>query len=164
MATRTDKIMPSARKERLVVKELPDEVLVYDLERHKAHCLNQSAAMIWKYCDGRTTLPEMVGKLNDELGVPVDEQAVWLALDQLARANLLGERRPRPGPKAGMSRRDVIKRMGVAAAIGVPLVTTLLAPTAQASASCKACFADADCAGLGTPCTVFCSISGFCNG
>ena len=29
---------PRARKDGLVVTELPDELLVYDLERHKASC------------------------------------------------------------------------------------------------------------------------------
>ena len=164
METRTNKIMPSARKEGLVVKELPDEVLVYDLERHKAHCLNQSAALVWKNCDGRTTLSEMVGKLKDEFGDPLDEQSVWLALDQLASAKLLAERIERPAPRAGISRRDVIKRMGVAAAIGVPLVTTLLAPTAQASVSCRPCSVASPCTGQSLPCTNTCGVSGFCNG
>jgi hypothetical protein len=31
---------PLARKEGLVIQELPDEVLVYDLDRDRAHCLN----------------------------------------------------------------------------------------------------------------------------
>jgi hypothetical protein len=43
------------RKQGLVIKELPDEVLVYDLDRNKAHCLNHSAAEVWERCDGRTT-------------------------------------------------------------------------------------------------------------
>ncbi len=29
-----------SRRDELVVRELPDEVLVYDLRQHKAHCLN----------------------------------------------------------------------------------------------------------------------------
>jgi hypothetical protein len=32
---------PTARKDQLIVKELDDETLVYDLERDEAHCLNQ---------------------------------------------------------------------------------------------------------------------------
>ncbi len=34
----------------LVMKEMPDEVLLYDLKQHKAHCLNQAAALVWRYC------------------------------------------------------------------------------------------------------------------
>ena len=29
-----------------MIKQLPDEVLVYDLENHQAHCLNASAALV----------------------------------------------------------------------------------------------------------------------
>src|SRR6266571_4556339 len=36
---------PLARKEGLVVKEVSGEVLLYDLDRDKAHCLNQTAAL-----------------------------------------------------------------------------------------------------------------------
>src|SRR5207248_2525045 len=36
---------PSARQDRLVVQELSDEVLVYDLDRHRAHCLNRAASL-----------------------------------------------------------------------------------------------------------------------
>ena len=40
---------PRARTEGLVVTELPDELLVYDLERHRAHCLNPTAALVFKH-------------------------------------------------------------------------------------------------------------------
>ena len=49
---------PFARKREghLVIDELPDEVLVYDLDRHKAHCLNQTAALVWQHCDGKMAI------------------------------------------------------------------------------------------------------------
>lgn len=37
---------PLARSEGLVIQEMPDEVLVYDLETNKAHCLNETAAFV----------------------------------------------------------------------------------------------------------------------
>ncbi len=40
--------LPHGRKDGLVVKELGNETLVYDLERDEAHCLNQTAALVWK--------------------------------------------------------------------------------------------------------------------
>jgi hypothetical protein len=138
----------------MVVKELPDEVLVYDLEQHKAHCLNLSAAQIWKLCDGRTTVSEITRKVNLELGVPVDEEVVLFALDQLGTARLLQERVVSPG----ISRRQVIKRLGLVA-VAVPLVTSLLAPTAQANLSCKSCFTSADCSGQTGVCSIICNTS-----
>ena len=92
---------PQVRKDGLVVKELPDEMLVYDLERHRAHCLNPTAALVWKRCDGRTSVKEIATLLQKELktlpgkpGKPgkVDEKLVWLALDRLGKAHLLEER------------------------------------------------------------------------
>lgn len=52
---------PMARQSGLVVQEMPDEVLVYDMDTNKAHCLNQSAAFIWKSCDGSMDLPAVLG-------------------------------------------------------------------------------------------------------
>ena len=156
MSDARGRVVPAARKEGLVVKELPDEVLVYDLERHKAHCLNQSAAKIWNLCDGRTTSLEITRKLNDDSGLPVDEEVVWLALEQLGTAQLLEERIVRPGVSPGISRRQVIKRLGLVA-VAVPLVTSLLAPTAQANTSCKSCFSSADCTGQTGACSPICN-------
>jgi hypothetical protein len=151
---------PRARFEGLIVKELPDEVLVYDLERHKAHCLNRPAAKIWKLCDGETTLPEITRKSSDEIGFPVGEEVVLLALEQLSRARLLEEQIVRPGVSPAMSRREVIKRLGQAAAIAAPLVTSLIAPTAQAATSC-ACVVDGDCVALN--CGTDCDANGICR-
>ncbi len=50
--------VPIARKEGLVIQEMPEEVLVYDLDTNKAHCLNQTAAFVWKSCDGRNSVAE----------------------------------------------------------------------------------------------------------
>lgn len=117
------------------MQELPDEVLVYDLERHKAHCLNPTAALIWKHCDGRTTISEMVRLLEKSLETSVDEDVVWCALSQLEKDHLLGDKVAWPVGMERISRRTLIRRVGMAAVL-LPLVTTIVAPTAFASASC----------------------------
>jgi hypothetical protein len=129
------KIAPRARKEGLLTEELSNEVLVYDLERHKAHCLNPSAALIWKHCDGRTSITEIVQLLEKSLGTSVDEDVVWCALDQLEKDYLLEEQVAWPTGMERISRRTLIRRVGMAAIL-LPLVTTISAPTAHASASC----------------------------
>ena len=53
--------IPLARKECLVIKELPDETLVYDTKHDKAHCLNNTAALVWKNCDGKRTITQLRG-------------------------------------------------------------------------------------------------------
>ncbi|HEX8686306.1 MAG TPA: PqqD family protein, partial [Pyrinomonadaceae bacterium] len=53
MAERTDAAVPRARAEGVVVREVAEEVLVYDLDTHRAVCLNATAAAVWRLCDGR---------------------------------------------------------------------------------------------------------------
>lgn len=126
---------PCARKEGLLVQELPDELLVYDLERHKAHCLNSTAAFIWKHCDGRTSAARMAELLAKSLGASVDEDVVWCALNQLEKDKLLEESLAWPAGMERISRRALVRRIGIAAIL-LPLVTTITAPTAQAASSC----------------------------
>lgn len=47
------------REEDLLIRELGEELLIYDLRRHRAYCLNQTAAFIWRLADGRTSVREM---------------------------------------------------------------------------------------------------------
>jgi hypothetical protein len=59
--------LPRMRAYALVIDDLPDEVLVYDLERHQAHCLNHTAALVWRACDGNLAPAQNAGKLTAEL-------------------------------------------------------------------------------------------------
>ena len=56
--------LPLAREEKLIVREMPGELLVYDLKSHKAHCLNQTAAFAWRHCDGQPGVPELAAMLS----------------------------------------------------------------------------------------------------
>jgi hypothetical protein len=128
---------PLARVEGLVAREVADETLVYDLESHRAVCLNRTAALVWRSCDGRKSAKEIARSLGEELGESVPEEVVWLALDQLGRDKLLLTRVARPEALAGLSRRELIRRVGIAAAVvALPLVTSIIAPTPAQAASC----------------------------
>lgn len=144
---------PSARKSGLVVQDMPDELLVYDLESDKAHCLNRSAAFVWKSCDGKTSISDIARLLEAQSGDKVSEDFVWLAIDQLSENSLL-ESEVRPN-FAGRSRREVIKKIGLASVIAVPIIASLVAPkSALANASCS-CSTSGDCLavpGCGTTC------------
>ena len=129
-------LQPLARKDGLVINELPEEIVIYDRESHKAHCLNKTAAMVWKRCDGRTTPARIAANLGKELNSPVSEDLVWYAIEQLEKDDLLEAKVTRPAPKTGLSRRELIRRLGVAAVVAVPLITTMVAPTpVEAAAS-----------------------------
>ena len=103
----TRALMPRARQDELVVEELPDETLVYDLKRHKARCLNRMAALVWRHCDGQTSVAEVAALLEEQLASPTDEAVVWMALDRLGRAHLLSEPVTLPADRAQYSRREM---------------------------------------------------------
>lgn len=151
-------ILPSARRDRLVIQELPDETLVYDLERHHALCLNRTSALVWSYCDGRTSLEEVEAVLERELKVPGGEEAVWVALRQLQRAHLLQDKLTIPETAEHYTRRVFLKKMAiVGAVIMVPTVISIVAPTAVHAQTCidLDCTKDKKCPGgsvLGQAC------------
>lgn len=153
--------VPVARKQGLVVQEMPDEVLIYDLDTNKAHCLNKTAAFVWKSCDGNKSIADITKSFESDFGNPVEEDLVWLAIEQLNDKNLLSE--SLQTNFKGQNRREVIKKIGFAAVVALPLVASLTAPSsALASASC-ACVVPGDCATqTGCPSTVNCNPGGIC--
>lgn len=120
---------PLSRSQDLVVQDLNGELLIYDLRDHRAFCLNETCAIVWKACDGSNTVSEIGARLGgDEL--------VWLALDQLREENLLDA--PVEPVKAfeGMSRREVIRKIGLGSAVALPIISAIVAPTAASAQSC----------------------------
>jgi Coenzyme PQQ synthesis protein D (PqqD) len=141
--------LPKARRSKLITAELEGELLVYDQSSNKAHCLNESAAFVWARCDGQTSVASIAGLLQRERKTPVSDEVVWFALDQLEKSHLLQESLARPAELNHLSRRALVKRLGIAAALTLPLVTSLIAPTAAEAATCgavgAACTTNADC-------------------
>jgi hypothetical protein len=114
-----------------VVRDLADEVVVYDKERHQAHCLNRTSAFVFRHADGQRSAADIAALL----GPGADEDLVHAALDQLAAAGLL-EAGPAPAASPA-SRRDVLRQVGLGAAALAPAVASLLVPTpAEAAATC----------------------------
>jgi hypothetical protein len=56
--------MPFARPKGSVIQALVDEVLAYDLECHRAHCLNPVEAPTRDLGDGHTSVAQMVSQLR----------------------------------------------------------------------------------------------------
>ena len=126
----TQHYVPRARRSKLVVRELADETLVYDVEGHRAHCLNRTAALAWKLCDGENTVSRIAEQMGERLSARVPDEVVRLALDQLADRGLLAPCEVRPAPAANaVSRRAMMRRLGLAAAVALPLVTSIISPT-----------------------------------
>jgi Coenzyme PQQ synthesis protein D (PqqD) len=152
---------PTARRQGFVVQEMPDETLVYDVDSNKAHCLNRSAAFVWRCCDGGNSVADIVRQFERNGGGKVTEDFVWLAIDQLNENGLLEDGISSRFP--GRSRREALKKIGLASVVALPVIASLVAPpSALGSVSC-ACQAPAQCAQLtGCPSIVNCNTGGIC--
>jgi hypothetical protein len=96
------------------------------------HALNPTAASVLEMCDGQTSLAQMATRLEQELNVPQAESVVWLSLAELGQAGLLAEE---VGDSRTLSRREMLKAMGVAVAL-LPVVTSIVAPTPAQAQTC----------------------------
>jgi hypothetical protein len=158
-----ESIRPRARTDRLVTRDLDDELLVYDLDRHKAYCLNRIAMQVFRHCDGETTIPEMARRIGDAVRMPISEDVIRLSLARLEKAHLLDSA---VAQVFHPSRREILSTLGRAAVVVMPLVTAIAVPTsaqAQATGVCptlgQPCRSTADC---GNPNMCKCNPAGFC--
>jgi len=114
------------------VESLHGELCVYEWTTKRVHALNPAAARVWEMCDGVTTVDEMTAAVQRDLHVSGAASIVQHALAQFDRAGLL-----EPGTlhiiAPLVSRRALLRRIGVAAAI--PVVTSIVAPTPLAAQS-----------------------------
>ena len=135
---------PLARTNGLVVQEVPNEVLVFDTETNEAHCLNETAAMVWKYCDGKTSVAQIAEILSENKGSGTNDDLVWLAIDQLNEHKLL--QKTVESKFAGQSRREVLRKIGLASVVALPIIASMAAPTSVlAQASCLGCDTPSHC-------------------
>lgn len=130
---------PVARQEKLVVQVLEGETLIYDLETNQAFCLNQTSGMIWQYCDGKNEISEIGSLLSRQLKSPVSDEMIWLALEQLKKENLLENKEDFSTGFGSLSRREAIRRVGLASLIALPVIASVVVPSTAygAAATCR---------------------------
>lgn len=74
---------PVARKSKLKVQELPNETLIYDIERKSIHYLDKSTTLVWKRCNGRTPISVIEKQLENDIGTSVQAAMDFLVRNQL---------------------------------------------------------------------------------
>ncbi|HEX2824945.1 MAG TPA: PqqD family protein [Burkholderiales bacterium] len=127
---------PRARNDdRIIRREVDSELIVYDSTADKAHCLNDTAARVWRVCDGRNTVTEIAAALATDLKTDVREHTVWQALMQLEKAELLEEPVVPPELVQQLARREAVRTLAFASVVAVPLVASIVAPTPAQAAS-----------------------------
>lgn len=145
-----------ARTDELVVRELGDELLVYDEREDVAHCLSSTAASVWQACEGGASFEDLVARVDLDGEAEGGEGRIAAALEELSAKQLLQG----PSLVSGITRRHALRRMaGVgAAAVATPLIVSATVKTPYASAAClqqySVCTADSQCCTyLGLICT-----------
>lgn len=153
---------PKTRIENIVVQDFANEILIYDLSTNKAFCLNETSAMIYQLCNGKKSVEEISRILTNKLNQPITEDLIWLALDGFKKDNLLEQSEQFAINFNGLSRRQIIKKIGFASLVTLPVIASVIAPQAVQAASCV---------GLGQPCTNVaftigdcCFGQGYCSG
>ena len=130
---------PRSIRQKISMQQIGTETLVYDGLRQRAYCLNQSSSAIWRLADGEHTVGEIRAAASVELKSEVSEEFVLFALEELRRDGLL-----EPSPVAegvpAISRRAMMRGLGVGGALLVPVIASIVAPTAaQAYSGCFDC-------------------------
>jgi len=119
---------PKARSENLLVQNSEKELLVYDLNTNKAICLNETSAIVWQHCDGNKNIAQITKEIGAKFGQSIDEDFVWFAIDQLQKENLLEISEEIIEKFNGLSRREVIRKVGLTSMIALPIISSLVAP------------------------------------
>jgi len=121
-------MFPVARNEGLHVEQLIGEVMVYDVVRHKAHCLSPAAAAVWRNCNGQRSAKHLCVELQRE-GIKADEELVWMILHRLSKLELLDEKLSLPENAIFSTRRDLVKKVAMAGGMLFLMTATIAAPT-----------------------------------
>lgn len=123
--------LPQAKFENIVVQQLRDETLIYDLIINKAYCLNETAAKVFNACDGQTSFEEFKRRhqFTDDL--------IYLTLNELKTNNLIENYQIQHF--AEMNRRELVRKIGLASLIALPVISSLVAPTAATASSATTC-------------------------
>jgi len=125
--------LPVARTENLEISDVQSERIVYDLDRHHIHHLNELATNVWSLCDGKHSAIDIHREVSGTRKLPADADLVRAALSELSDAHLLNVPFLPEDSGWSFSRRRALKQASYAAAGS--LIVSISAPTAAAADS-----------------------------
>ena len=121
------------QQRKLIARTIGDELLLFDEETSTAHCLNGIAGEMWMACERESSASEVTELLHPRWP-DIEEEVVAASLSKLAAAGLLEGTTVQENISTG--RRQLIRKLGFAAAVALPIVvTSVLIPPAAAAAS-----------------------------
>ncbi len=124
-------IFPNAKSSEILQQSSGAELLIYNVEKNQAFCLNQTSTIIYNLCDGTNEISLIAKKTQFPLEV------VQLAVNTLSKQGLLTEE-----VKLTVSRRNLLRNVAITSVV-LPIIETIVAPISAHAAS-------SDCLGTGT--------------
>ena len=127
--------LPKSRQAEIVVQEFEKEILIYDLSINKAYCLNETSTLVYQLCSGKNTVADISNLISKKLNQPVTVDLVWLALDSFKKDNLLEQSELFEIDFNNLSRREVIRKIGLGSMAMLPLISSIVAPSSAQAQS-----------------------------
>lgn len=129
----TSEKLPKLRSSDIVVQAVEGELVVYDVRTHEAHSLDAVATAIWLAHDGTRDLVEVARHASATSGATVDAAVVAATIGKFAE---LGLTESEPAQRReGVSRRAMMRSLGKAAMVALPVIVTLSVPPPAAAGS-----------------------------
>ncbi|MFV0389979.1 MAG: PqqD family peptide modification chaperone [Pyrinomonadaceae bacterium] len=150
-------VKPVARTSSIIVQEQNDECLLFDLVTNKAYCLNPTATYVWSLCNGKNSISDIRILVEKKFKANVTNEYIDLSIDLLSEQQLLENANEIRKDVATVNRRELLRKVGFGAAIALPLVTSIFAPTAASAQSGGSGICDlngAPCSPVGSPCYI----------
>jgi len=136
---------PKADSAKFVIQELPDELLLYNLDTNRAFALNHTSGFVWQNCTGEKSVREIAQDLENQLHKNVPEDLIWLTLERLQSENLIEIEDQSLIRELKVNRRKMLKSAGLATLVALPLISSMIAPQSVNAQSgiilqqCSAC-------------------------
>lgn len=119
--------LPKARTADIVEQDAGAELLIYNTQTNKTYLLNETSKNVFSACAKGLALSELKRRFH------YSDDLIHFALAEL-RANGLIESET-SNHFQGLTRREVIKRVGLGSLAALPAIAALTAPTAANAAS-----------------------------
>ena len=123
----------------LLRHQLDGQVLIYDAREDRVHLLDTTTGHVFELLEqGDRSREGIVAELATRMNSMEGESLLQLSLDELRKADLVVDVKAPTEPLSDISRRDLVRKLGLAgaAALLIPTITTLTATRAYAQASC----------------------------
>lgn len=119
--------LPETMNNNIVTQKSANELLIYNTKSNQAICLNETATAIYEYCSSNKSFEDLKADYN------FSDDLIYLGLNQLAQDNLIEA----SGESVFnlVSRRELVRKIGLTSMVVLPLVSSIVAPSAANAAS-----------------------------